>query len=186
MNILLIGPRGCGKTTIGRRVAERSGRRFVDLDDLVLGRFEEPTVSEVWAAHGEGAWRAAEVDALDDALSRENQVVALGGGVPMIEAGGRRIEAARRAGDARVVYLKCGVDELSRRLSAAPGDRPSLTGGDVVEEIGSVLRRREPTYEAMADAICDASDPDPRIVAEAVLRLVNAAPGQGADRPRSS
>lgn len=179
MNILLIGPRGCGKTTIGRLVAERCARRFVDLDDLVLERLEESTVSEAWAAHGEGAWRAAEVGALQEVLLRDNQVIALGGGVPMIEAAGRRIEAGRRAGDARVVYLKCSVDELTRRLRAAPGDRPSLTGADVAEEVGAVLHRRQAAYEALADGICDASDPDPRIVADAVLRMVGAAPEWG-------
>jgi shikimate kinase len=182
MNILLIGPRGCGKTTVGRLLAERCGRRFVDLDDRVLARFAEDSVHEVWASHGEAVWRAGEAAAVSEVLDADDQVVALGGGVPMIDAARVRIEAGRSAGHIRVVYLKCSADELARRLRAAPGDRPSLTGSGVVDEIAAVLRQRQATYEALADVICDASDPDARVVAAAVMRrlgIAPAAPGKG-------
>jgi shikimate kinase len=176
MNILLIGPRGCGKTTVGRLLAERCGRRFVDLDDRVLARFEEPTVGEIWAARGEAAWRAAEVAALEEVLAQDDQIVALGGGVPMIDAARERIDENRLAGRGRVAYLECTSEELIRRLRAAPGDRPSLTGEDVAQEIVAVLRRRQGTYELLADIIADASGPDPASVAEAVMRLLNLRP----------
>ncbi|MDY7110460.1 MAG: shikimate kinase [Planctomycetota bacterium] len=182
MNVLLIGPRGCGKTTVGLLLAERCGRRFVDLDDRVQGRFAEPTITGIWDAHGESAWRAAELDALRETLAGDTRIIALGGGVPMIDAARDRIEAGRAAGQIRVAYLKCPLDVLTRRLRAVPGDRPSLTGTSVTEEIAAVLRRREPTYEALADVICDASDPDPRAVARDVMRMLGlapAAPGGG-------
>jgi shikimate kinase len=184
MNILLIGPRGCGKTTVGLLLAERCSRRFVDLDDRVRQRFAEPTISEIWAAHGEAAWRRAEVAALDEVLADENLIIALGGGVPMIDAARRRIEAGRPAGELRVAYLKCPVEVLTQRLRAAPGDRPSLTGAAVTDEIAAVLRRRQATYEALADVICDASGPDPRVVADEVMRMLGLAPaGSGEDGP---
>ena len=55
MIILLIGLRGCGKTTIGRELARRTERPFIDLDDIVLATFTETSVSDVWSARGEAA-----------------------------------------------------------------------------------------------------------------------------------
>ena len=174
MNTLLIGPRGCGKSTIGRRLAERVGWPFVELDQRVLEKFAESTVKAVWSARGQEAWRKAEDEALGAVLSDDHQIVALGGGTPMITAARRRIEAERQAGRARVIYLRCATDELSRRLAAMPGDRPSLLGedGDVVEEIAVVLARREPTYRALADLEYEVSDSSVEEVTESLMARV--------------
>lgn len=153
MNLLLVGPRGSGKTTLGRAVAAATRLSFVDLDDLTLGRFAEDTVSDVWARAGEQAWRVAELDALRVVLADDEQVVALGGGTPIIEAARGLIERAQAAGDARVVYLKCSPEELVRRLEAKPGDRPALTDeSDLEAEVQKVLAAREAIYETLADA----------------------------------
>ena len=86
MNTLLIGPRGCGKSTIGRRLAEQVGWPFVELDERVLEKFAESTVKAVWSARGQEAWRKAEDEALGAVLADDHQIVALGGGTPMITA----------------------------------------------------------------------------------------------------
>lgn len=155
MNLLLMGPRGSGKSTLGRLVAEDLGLAFVDLDDRVLDCFEEPTVTDVWTVHGEAAWRRAEIDMLEIALADDGQVIALGGGVPVIDEARRRIDVARRAGEARTVYLKSSANVLRQRLAGTTGDRPSLTGDDPVAEIETVLRQREPTYLALADEVVE-------------------------------
>lgn len=158
MNILLIGPRGSGKSTIGPRLAEAMALPFIDLDERVLNCFEEQSVSEIWAVHGESAWRNAEIDILDSVLGDDRQVIALGGGVPMIEVARHRIDVARREGEAVVVYLRCDSDELRERLSQQPGDRPSLTGDDPLEEIKAVLSRREPVYQGLTDRVIETAD----------------------------
>jgi shikimate kinase len=152
-NILLIGARASGKSTIGRSLADRLRRRFVDLDDETLAEFDASSVHEVWVREGEPAWRDAEVRCLDRVLGRAAQVVALGGGTPVIDAARGRIESERKAGRAFVVYLQAPAAELARRLEAMPGDRPSLTGGDVAGEIGEVLAARHATYVQLADRI---------------------------------
>lgn len=158
MNVLLIGPRGSGKSSVGALLAGRLGLPFRDLDDLVLGSFEQATVTEVWAMCGESAWRAAEVNSLKDSLGDEASVIALGGGVPMIEDARTLINLAREAGEAIVIYLRCEPDELRRRLIEDSGDRPGLTGEDPIAEIEDVFAQRDPTYVKLADRVFDVSE----------------------------
>jgi shikimate kinase len=120
-------------------------------------------VRDVWSRRGEAAWRAAEADALDDVLDREDQVVALGGGTPTIEPARRRLEQERRAGRALVVYLRCDANELARRLAVEAGDRPALAAPDE-----SVLQQREPVYRALADLDLDVSGSSPERAVEAL------------------
>jgi shikimate kinase len=172
VNILLIGPRGCGKTTIGCLFAGRTHRPFVDLDEMVLATFAEASVSDVWSARGEAAWRKAEAAMLPEVLRAANQVVALGGGAPMIDDVRRRITSQQRAGAVTVVYLHCEVGELARRLARNGGDRPSLTGADPIDEIRPMLEAREPTYRQLADVVYDVTRATPEAAAEALDRLV--------------
>jgi shikimate kinase len=163
MNILLMGPRGCGKSTIGRALAAAMDRRFIDLDEHVLRSFTERSVREVWSRRGEPAWRAAEAAALDEVLGRTDQVVALGGGTPTIERARRRMEQERREGRAVVVYLRCDPRELARRLAAEADDRPPLSAPDDL-----ILQQREPVYRALADLDLDVSGSSPEHAVEAL------------------
>ncbi len=130
MNILLIGLRASGKSTVGARLAALLDRTFIELDGLTLARFPQTSVRDVWATHGEDAWRNAEADTLAECLAGADQVIALGGGTPMIDAACGRIEAEQADGRAKVVYLQCDLATLAQRLRQTPGDRPSWTGAD--------------------------------------------------------
>jgi shikimate kinase len=165
VNIFLIGLRGSGKTTVGRRLAARMNRPFIDLDEQVLATFDQRSVTEVWSVRGETAWRQAEAAVLGEVLRAASQVVALGGGTPMIDDARRQIEAHRQADAARVVYLRCDIDELARRLGQHAGDRPSLTGADPIDEIETVLQAREPTYRRLADIVYDVTRVTPEAAA---------------------
>ena len=74
MNLILIGLRGSGKTTVGRMVAVRLTRPFVDLDDVVAVRMGAATVAQAWRKHGEPKFREEETRALRDALKNNDQV----------------------------------------------------------------------------------------------------------------
>lgn len=168
MNILLIGPRACGKSTVGPRLASRLNKTFIDLDQRALAQFPQHSVREVWQAHGEGAWRQAEVLSLRDALAGEHDVAALGGGVVMIAQARHMIEQAQHGGRAFVVYLRCPADVLVRRLRTNPGDRPPLSDLPLEVEVAQTLRSREPTYLAVADAVIDAAGPPDQVI-QAIL-----------------
>jgi shikimate kinase len=166
MNIVLIGLRASGKTTIGRLLAQRLDLPFVDLDDRALATFEQKSIRDVWIERGENAWRNAEAASLQELLQADGQIVALGGGTPMIAEVQSRLQACREARLAHVVYLKCSVAELTRRLSSDPGDRPSLTASGLTSEIASVLAQREPTYLGLADIQYDTSGVSPEKAAD--------------------
>ncbi len=172
MNVLLIGPRAAGKTTIGRLLASRLNRTFVDLDDLALAKFPAQSIREVWAIHGEDEWRIAESQSLTGALQKDNQVVALGGGAPMIPVVRAALHEARTTNSAIVVYLKCPVEVLRQRLQSDSGDRPSLTGSNVVDEVSKVLRLREPVYLELADLVHESRSGSPQVAAELLAEMV--------------
>ena len=159
MHVLLIGPRGSGKSSVGQWLADHLHRPFVDLDDRALACFDQATVSGVWSAHGEHSWRDAERAELEKALAeKQSAIIALGGGTPIIPAARAMIEDAQSRDRAFVIYLRTSPDRLRQRLTQSPGDRPPLTGGDSIEEIERVLETREPIYDALADCTCDTDE----------------------------
>jgi len=162
MNIILIGYRGCGKTTLGQLLAIETWKTFVDIDQEVCKRFGNDSVAQIWQQHGEAKWREAEVEVTGQVCSRVNQVIALGGGTLMQPNGRQVVESAP---DAMRIYLRCDVDELFRRINDDPRSthcRPALTHlGGGVEEIRQVLAEREPVYRAVADKEFDVTHVQP-------------------------
>jgi shikimate kinase len=156
MGIVLVGYRGSGKTTVGRRLADRLGLGFVDLDDRIVAAAGK-TIRAIFAEKGESAFRDLESRALAEALAESagQSVVSLGGGA-IERAENRRV---LRDSGRRVVYLRCEVEELLRRISADPQttlSRPNLTAlGGGREEIAALLARREPWYREVADGEID-------------------------------
>ncbi len=178
MVIVLLGARGCGKSTIGRAVARRAGLPFVDLDELTLRRFSESSVVRVWQRWGESAWRDAEAAALAEAIDLNRAVLALGGGTPMISSARSALAERGRIGRALLIYLRCDPEELARRLEedgwgkGGAGDRPSLTGLEPAAEVRSVLAEREPVYRELAELELDVTKGSPEEAAVAIERLV--------------
>lgn len=151
--LILIGSRGAGKTSVGVDLAARLGRTFADLDDRAISLVGGGGVRAFIARAGEPAWRELERRAFLEATVGPVRpaILALGGGavtVAMI-----REELARlRARDAvRVAWLTASIATLSGRLDADPGDRGSLTGLGLAEELPTLLAAREPFYRSLSD-----------------------------------
>ncbi|MGB0768147.1 MAG: shikimate kinase [Phycisphaeraceae bacterium] len=156
MNIVLLGYRGSGKSTLGKKLANELWKDFVDLDDRTRSRFGDATIAEIWAEHGEAAFRQAEAEAVVACLAQDDQVVALGGGTLTTEAGRRAVASAD---DALRIYLSCSPDVLAKRIAGdqtTAAERPSLTGEtDPAEEVVAVLAERDPVYRDAADIVFD-------------------------------
>jgi len=156
MNIVLMGYRGSGKTTIGRALAEQLWKDFVDTDALVCQRLGGRTIREIWEHDGEPPFREAEGTVVEQVLQKENQVIALGGGSVMQPRARAALEAAQHVVR---IYLKCDPQVLLRRITADPttaAARPHLSpAGGTLDEIQQVLSEREPVYQALADKVFD-------------------------------
>lgn len=158
MNIVLMGYRGSGKTTVGKKLANELWKTFVDVDAEVCKRFGGLTIREIWDTRGEAAFRDMEVQVITELLQRQDQVIALGGGT-LMQPGGRA--AVEQAAQTVRIYLKCDPAVLAERIAAdttTAASRPSLTAlGGGEEEVRAVLAEREPVYEAVADRVLDVS-----------------------------
>lgn len=161
-NIVLIGYRGSGKTTLGKMIADQVWKKFVDVDDQTRKRFDGKSIAQIWDEHGEPRWRAAEVEVTRELMAGRDKVIGLGGGTLMQPEARQAVE---QAADTVRIYLKCDPEELYRRIKAdtrTADTRPSLTEhGGGLEEIKTVLAQRQPVYEAVADHVLDVTLTDP-------------------------
>jgi shikimate kinase len=163
--IVLIGFMATGKTTVGRLVAERLGRQFLDLD-RVIEETAGTTVAELFRTAGEPAFRRAEGAALRSALARPDVVVATGGGAACRED---NLEVMLAAG--LVVALSATPGEVLRR-TGGPSGRPLLDGADDPLAVASrLLGEREPFY-ARAHLRVDTVGRTPEEVAALVVAAV--------------
>lgn len=171
-HICLIGLRGAGKTTVGQALAERLRRPFHDLDELVLRRLGARSVRAVFEREGEVAWRQGETAALAAFLAAPlgPSILALGGGAVMVDRIAERLREAQRGGAVRVVLLDCDARIAAERLSLDPGDRTSLTGRGVVEELEELHRQRADRYRELADVTIDAAAGSATDVAASIAR----------------
>lgn len=172
---MLLGYRGSGKSTVGRRLAERLAMSFVDTDPLVAAKFDGRSIADIWAHEGEPAFRDVEAAVVAEAVSQAARVVALGGGAVSEHPEGR---AAVEAADALRAYLAASPAVLAARITGDADTstaRPSLTGSaSVTEEITGVLARRDPIYRAVADVVIDVSDATVDDIVERIVAELNA------------
>ena len=168
MNLVLIGYRGSGKTTVGRLLAERLGYGFVDLDEQIVARAGQ-TIKAIFEQHGEPHFRDLETATLAEAATLQDHVLSLGGGAVLREENRRHLASSRH----RVIYLRADPVELLRRIRAdvaTAANRPNLTplaGG--LEEITQLLAVREPIYRSMAHHEVDVTARPPAEVVDFLL-----------------
>jgi shikimate kinase len=157
--LVLIGLRASGKSTVAQALAARLGVFAVDLDDRVRLRLGCATVRDAFATAGEKAFREAETAELAAALARTAPaILALGGGTPTAPGAAELLRDARARDRAWIVFLDPPLERLAARLAQDAGDRPSLTGRGVVEEIEMVAQARRPLYAALADLVLREED----------------------------
>jgi shikimate kinase len=167
--LILIGLRASGKTTLGKLLAEHTGRPFTDLDDLTAARLGCGTASEALRVHGVEAFRAAELQALREFLltAQRDHILALGGGTPTTAAARSLLEST----DATIVHLRASAPVLRERLLAELQARPGLTGPDPIAEVDTLLAQRDAIYRAVASTSLEVDAQPTEVLVQALASL---------------
>jgi shikimate kinase len=172
--LVLVGPPGAGKTTVGRVLARRLAVDFTDVDAIIVERAGK-TIADMFVHDGEDAFRALEREVVAEALVRTEGVLALGGGSVLAAQTRERLRGHR------VVLLTVGVTDGLRRTGMSTA-RPLLAGVNPRATFKALLDARAPLYREVATFEVDTVRRSANQVARAVLEVIGAvAEGEPAD-----
>lgn len=164
-HLVLVGMMGSGKTSVGRRAAERLGRPFLDSDAHVEARTGR-SVREIFESDGEAAFRRLEAEALDAALDAPDPAVIAAAGGVVLDADNR----ARLRGSATVVWLRADPEVLAARVGSS--DHRPLLGDDPERVLQQMDRDRRHLYQEVADHVIDVGTRSVEEALETVLEVL--------------
>jgi len=164
VNIVLVGYRGSGKSTVGLILAQRLAWRFTDTDQIIVEQTGR-TILDIYEKDGEAAFRRMERKVLESLRKSKNRVISVGGGA-VIEPENRTL--IKRLG--RAVWLRAPAAVLWSRISKDPHtarSRPDLAGGGLAE-VEAVLHQREPFFDEIAAQVVDTVAMSPLEIADSI------------------
>lgn len=169
--IFLVGYTGCGKTSLGRKVAKRLGVRFIDTDAAIEER-ENASVSDIFRYEGEEYFRKAERLLLDDIANEDiAAIISTGGGMPVWGGNAERLNES-----GTTVYIRRTAEQIAGRLTPyGRAKRPRLRGlddGQLVEFMERDIAMREPCY-AKAQITLDGSAHSDEELIEELIKIYN-------------
>ncbi len=162
-NIVLVGPMGAGKSTVGKMVASRLGYNFVDTDHLIVAR-SGADIPWIFDVEGEDGFRRRESQMLESLLGVDRHVIATGGGIvvrpenhPLLEQLGR------------VFYLTASIDQLFARTSKDK-KRPLLQVADPRSQIEHIFNTRDPIYRKISHVVLNTDGRSSKWVAQQIAQ----------------
>ena len=165
-NIILIGPMGSGKSTIGNIIAKRLHREFRDSDHLIEKR-TGVDIARIFDIEGEQGFRDRESNALSELLSQNNRVIATGGGSVLRQENQKLLKQK-----GYIVFLDTSVDQQMRRL-AKDKKRPLLQTENPRQRLEALFDERHPIYLDLADL---AIKTDKRVARRLAADIINQLP----------
>jgi shikimate kinase len=163
--IVLIGPPGSGKSTVGAALAHKLDIKFVDTDLLIEQR-EGKAITDIFVVDGEPHFRALELETLTTVLSMDNVIISLGGGAPVSEQAQQEI----RSSDSTVIFLDVSLATAAPRVGFNR-DRPLLLGNPRAQW-QALSDKRRPIYEDLADLSVKVDDMSvEQIISDIELKL---------------
>ncbi|MGH8436080.1 MAG: shikimate kinase AroK [Pseudomonas sp.] len=168
-NLILVGPMGAGKSTIGRLLAKELRLPFKDSDKEIEQR-TGANIPWIFDVEGELGFREREQAVIAELCELDGVVLATGGGAVMRPEN----RSALRAGG-RVVYLHTSVEQQLDRTSR-DRNRPLLRTADPAKVLGDLMRVRDPLYREIADVVIETDERPPRMVVQEILERLEALP----------
>lgn len=170
MNIILIGFRGTGKTTIGKILAQRLGKEFIDADEY-LEQKQGKTIKDIFAEGGEKLFREIEAQIISELCLLDDMVIATGGGAILSEENVRKLKKK-----GIIILLDADVDTLYKRIhedAQTQQKRPNLTNRGAYEEIEYLLAYRRPIYDRIADFVVNTANLSKNEAANKIIAFIN-------------
>jgi shikimate kinase len=164
-SIVLIGPPGAGKSSIGKNLAKRMNRTFIDTDEMIEKRSGKK-ISEIFLEDGEQQFRALEKESVLEALQQPDCVISLGGGA-VLDSDTQSVLKEMN----RVVYLEVSISNAAPRIGFNR-DRPLLLGNPRQQWL-SLMEHRKPIYESLAKYQVSTDNRKVNEVAEIVMEELN-------------
>lgn len=163
-NIVLIGFMGCGKTTVGEKLAADLSFDFLDTDQYIEEK-EAMTINDIFATKGEEYFRGLETSSLKELVAGTNKtIVSSGGGLPLRK---ENAELLQKLGF--VVYLKVEKETVLQRLEG-DNTRPLLACDNPAKKVGELLAFRDPIYEVGAHLVVDVDGKTVEAITEEIVR----------------
>ncbi|WP_083599118.1 bifunctional shikimate kinase/3-dehydroquinate synthase AroKB [Massilia sp. CF038] len=169
---------GAGKTTIGRILARKLGKRFIDSDHEIEAR-TGASIPWIFEIEGEASFRRREAEVIRDLTAQDGIVLATGGGA-VLNPDNRAYLQARGS----VVYLRANVASIMLR-TAHDKNRPLLQTADPRKKLEELTAQREPLYREIADLVIDTGRPNVQSMVQTILAQLNALEQSGARSGRS-
>ena len=170
-NIVLTGFRGTGKSTVGKKIAQRLGYAYVDTDQEICRQLGA-TIAEIVERYGWAYFRQAEARVLEQLCATRHTVIATGGGAIEHHEQWQRLREV-----SFVVWLDADAETIKQRIASDPKSahqRPRLSSENQIEdETDQLLERRKPIYSAGSDLRLDTAMHTPEQLAAAFLETVN-------------
>ncbi len=139
-NIVLIGLMGSGKSTLGKHIAQKTGKEFLDTDELIVQKAGKP-ISKIFEEDGEMVFRDLEAEIIEEASNKHDCVISTGGGAVLRD---ENIENLKKSGI--LFFLKASPETLYERVKD-DDSRPLLKGDNPVGILRRILTARTPYYE---------------------------------------
>ena len=165
-SIALIGFMGTGKTVVGKALAEKLSKEFIELDALIE-RKAGKTIPEIFQQDGEIAFRELEIEATREVSQKRNVIIACGGGIVL-----NKINIDRLKKESLIAYLTASPEVIMKRTSSDRNERPLLEATDKASEVRRLLQFRKPFYERAAEITIDTSKLDIDSVVEQIIEKV--------------
>ena len=169
MNVILCGMMGAGKTTIGIKIAELTGRRWYDTDGLIVDKYGK--ISDIFEYYGEAHFRRLETEIVRELVKKDHLVISTGGGLVLKKENNELLQE-----NGKIVFLRATLETLAKRLKV-DGERPLLQTSteNIRDRLARLMKERAPVYEHVADYVVDVDGKAPEEIAKEIVAIVGCA-----------